>query len=122
MSGKTTVGAKAFEEAMRAEFEKTMHGVMETVNAAPQGEWIEGSEHQVHDLMVAFEQKAYEKALQMRTQAAEAAFSPSASGEAGEQSAVQRAPGTKRTDGRRTGGGAAPGIHGQGLRPPVAGG
>jgi hypothetical protein len=122
MSGKTKVETKVFEEAMRAEFEKTMRGVMEAVNAAPQGEWIEGSEHQVHDLMVAFQQKAYEKALQMRTQAAEAAFSPSASRDAGEQPAVQRMPGTKRTDGRRTGGGAAPGIHGQGIRPSVASG
>jgi hypothetical protein len=121
MSGQAKVDAKAFEEAMRAEFEKTMRGVMEAVNAAPQGEWIEGSEYQVHDLMVAFEQKAYQKALQMRTQAAEAAFSPSASGNTGEPPALQGAPGTKRADGRRKGVGAASGIHGQGIRPPVAG-
>lgn len=116
-----TVEVKAFEEAMRAEYEKAMRGVMEAVNAAPRGQWIEGSEHQVRDLMRAFQEKAYEKALQMRTQAAEAAFSPSACGSVGGSTAFQGVSGAQRADAGRSGGGASARLHGPGVGAPLAG-
>ena len=90
MNDKAVVDGRAFAEAMRAEFERTMQGVIAAVNQAPDGEWIEGSEQEVRDLMVAFQQKAYQRALQMRTQAAEAAFSPCACGDGRQGVAVQR--------------------------------
>src|SRR5271169_4754085 len=102
MNGQAGADVGAFAQAMRAEFERTMRGVMEAVNAAPPGQWIEGSEHQVRDLMVGFQQKAYEQALQMRTQAAEAAFSPSTGGNGGQALAVQGMLLAQRVDGERS--------------------
>jgi hypothetical protein len=66
----------AYVEAMRAEFEQVMRQVAEAVNQAPEGRVIDGSEEQVRDLLGDFRAKAYQTALQMRVDAAEAAFSP----------------------------------------------
>lgn len=101
MNGQMMVDPQAYERAMHSEFERTMRRVMEAVNAAPQGSWIEGSEHQVRDLMAEFQQKAYETALQMKIRAAEAAFSPSAGGDAGQAAAVQGRRRAERADDQR---------------------
>jgi len=66
----------AYVEAMRTEFERVMREVAEAVNAAPEGQVINGSEEQVRDLLGAFRAKAYETAVQMRVDATEAAFFP----------------------------------------------
>lgn len=66
----------AYVEAMRAEFERVMRGVAEAVNQAPAGQVIDASEERVRDLLGEFRAKAYQTALQMRVNAAEAAFSP----------------------------------------------
>jgi hypothetical protein len=72
---------------MQAQFKTCMEQVMQAVNAAPDGRWIEGSEVQVHTLLRQFEKQVYQTALQARVGASEtaaakapAAFSPSRPG------------------------------------------
>ncbi len=62
---------------MKLEAEEFLKDVMEAVNQAPDGEWIEGSEEQVRERFARFRTQVFEKALQARIDAAEAAFSPS---------------------------------------------
>lgn len=62
---------------MRAEMERVLSEVADAVNAAPDGKVIAASEWQVHDLMEELRRVAYEKALQMRIDSTEGAFSPS---------------------------------------------
>jgi hypothetical protein len=75
-SGK--VFAPHFAESMKLEAEQLLKDVMEAVNQAPDGSWIEGSEEQVRDRFAKFRTQVFERALQARIDAAEAAFSPSA--------------------------------------------
>jgi len=65
-------------EALKEETEKYLRLVMQAVNAAPDGRWISGSEEPVRDLAAEYRRQVFEKAVQMRVDAAEAAFSPSA--------------------------------------------
>jgi hypothetical protein len=76
------MSTEAYVEAMRAEFEQVMRRVAEAVNQAPEGQVIDASEERVRDLLGDFRAKAYETALQMRVDAAEAAFSPGGSPDA----------------------------------------
>lgn len=64
--------------AMQQEMQQYLQSVMHAVNNAPDGQWLAGSEEQVRDLSAAFRLRAFEKAVQIRVDAAEAAFSPSA--------------------------------------------
>jgi len=73
----TAVDAMTLTERMREAFEQAMHEVAQAVNAAPDGRWIEGSEDAVWETMAAFRERTYQAAVQMRTDAAEASFSPS---------------------------------------------
>jgi len=66
----------AYVEAMRADFEQVMRKVAEAVNQAPEGQVIDASEERVRDLLGEFRARAYQTAMQMRVEAAEAAFSP----------------------------------------------
>ena len=75
-SGK--VFAPHFADSMKLEAEQLLKDVMEAVNQAPDGSWIEGSEEQVRDRFAKFRTEVFERALQARIDAAEAAFSPSA--------------------------------------------
>ena len=72
------VSPQQFAESMKVEFEEFAKQVMEAVNAAPDGQWIAGSEEQVRDLCTEMRQKVFERAMQQRVDAAEAAFPPSA--------------------------------------------
>jgi len=72
------VSPQQFAESMKGEFEDFAKEVMEAVNDAPDGQWIAGSEEQVHDLCAAMRRKVFERAVQRRVDAAEAAFPPSA--------------------------------------------
>ena len=74
-------------EELEADFRTYMGQVMAAVNAAPDGRLIEGSEVQVNALMNQFRARVYERALQARIRASEAAaakapaaFSPSRRG------------------------------------------
>src|SRR5262245_10354101 len=62
---------------MRRELEETLGKVADAVNQAPPGQVISASEEVVRDLFAGLRQRAYEAALQMRVDAAEAAFPPS---------------------------------------------
>jgi hypothetical protein len=72
------VAAEKLAEAMEAEMREYLSSVMQAVNEAPDGAWIAGSEERVRDLSAEFRRKLFERAVQLRVDAAEAAFSPSA--------------------------------------------
>ena len=72
------VSPQQFADSMKQEFEEFAKNVMDAVNDAPDGKWIAGSEEQVRDLCAKMRQRVFEKALQKRVDAAEAAFPPSA--------------------------------------------
>ena len=68
----------AYIVALRAKMDAVLGQVADAINAAPDGFVIAGSERQVFDLFATLKQEAFEAGIQMRTDAAEAAFSPSA--------------------------------------------
>ncbi|MBY0524507.1 MAG: hypothetical protein K2R98_13975 [Gemmataceae bacterium] len=68
---------EAFLDAMREKMEATFRQVADAVNAAPAGYLIAGSEEKVRDLFANLRHQAFEVSLQMRVNAAEAAFPPS---------------------------------------------
>lgn len=72
------VSPEKFVEAMEEEIRQHLSSVMQAVNAAPDGAWIADSEEQVRELSAEFRRKMFERAVQMRVDAAEAAFPPSA--------------------------------------------
>ena len=78
MSQSPRVPPEQFVEAMREEVDEFLKQIVEAVNEAPDGEWISGSEEQVRDLTGAMRQRIFERAVQKRVDAAEAAFPPSA--------------------------------------------
>jgi hypothetical protein len=66
-----------FIKQMREKMEAMLGQVADAINEAPPGRIISGSEEQVRDLFADLRKQAFEKGLQMRVDAAEAAFSPS---------------------------------------------
>ncbi|MGA9566303.1 MAG: hypothetical protein WBS19_12320 [Candidatus Korobacteraceae bacterium] len=78
MSGAPKVVREEYVKEMKAAMETYLASVMEAVNQAPDGAWVAGSEEQVRDLSAEFRRQAFEQAVQMRVNAAEAAFPPSA--------------------------------------------
>lgn len=81
MSTSAQVMPEAFVNAMRPQTEQMLREVMAAVNAAPDGAWINGSEMKVRDLLGEYRRTVFEKALQMKTNAAEGAFSPGGPGQ-----------------------------------------
>ena len=71
------VPPEQFVESMKGEVEEYLKEVMETVNQAPDGAWIAGSEERVRDLSAEMRRRVFERAVQQRVDAAEAAFPPS---------------------------------------------
>ena len=72
--------------AMEQEMQQYLQSVMQAVNDAPDGAWIAGSEESVRDLSAEFRRRVFERAVQMRVDAAEAAFPPSAQSNDGQAS------------------------------------
>jgi hypothetical protein len=68
---------EAYIQAMRQRVEEMLGKVADAVNNALPGQVINGSEEQVRDLFAKLRQEAFEQAVQMRVDAAEAAFPPS---------------------------------------------
>ena len=68
----------AYREQMRAEFERALSEVADAIDEAPKGRVIRDSEERARDALDRFRQAAYEKAMQLKISAAEAAFPPSA--------------------------------------------
>jgi acyl transferase domain-containing protein len=71
------LSGEAFLVAMREKMDAAIRQVAEAINNAPEGYLISGSEEKVRDLFADLRQQAFELGLQMRVDAAEAAFSPS---------------------------------------------
>jgi hypothetical protein len=69
---------EAYREQMRSEFERVLQEVADAVDTAPQGRVIRDSEEKTRDALDRFRQIAYERAIQLKVNAAEAAFPPSA--------------------------------------------
>ena len=67
----------AYIHAMRQHVEQMLGEIADAVNGAAPGRIISDSEEKVRDLFAELRQRAYEQALQMRVDAAEAAFPPS---------------------------------------------
>ena len=63
---------------MLAEFEQTLKEVADAVDSARAGRLIRDSEEPARDAIDRFRQRLYERAVQAKMDAAEAAFSPSA--------------------------------------------
>ena len=84
MSQSPRVPPEQFVESMREEVDDFLKQIMEAVNEAPDGQWISGSEEQVRDLTGAMRQRIFERAVQRRVDAAEAAFPPSAPSDDGQ--------------------------------------
>jgi hypothetical protein len=78
MNPKPRVPPEQFVESMKEEMDQYLREVMEAVNKARDGEWIAGSEERVRDLSAAMRRRVFERAVQQRVDAAEAAFPPSA--------------------------------------------
>ena len=67
---------EALREALRDQFETLCDQVAAAVNQAPTGQVLNHSEEPVRDLLADFRQAVYQTAVQLRLDAAEAAFSP----------------------------------------------
>jgi len=68
---------EAYIQAMRRRVEEMLGEVADAVNDAAPGRVIAGSEEKVRDLFADLRREAFERAVQMRVDAAEAAFPPS---------------------------------------------
>jgi hypothetical protein len=71
------IDAKQLEKSLREEFERCLAAVVAAVDGARVGSIIDDSEEPVRVATGRLRQKIFEKAIQMKTDAAEAAFSPS---------------------------------------------
>ncbi len=67
----------ALREQLMAEFDRVVTEVADAVDDAPTGRVIRDSEEKARDSLDRFRQIVYEKALQGKINAAEAAFPPS---------------------------------------------
>jgi hypothetical protein len=63
-------------ETLRGSFENLCQQVADAVNRAPTGHVLNHSEEPVRDLLADFRHTVFQTALQLRIDAAEAAFSP----------------------------------------------
>jgi hypothetical protein len=80
-SANAKLDVEVYVRQMREKMEAYLRQVGQAVNAAPEGAWIHASEVPVRDLFAQMRQEAYETALQMRLDAAQAAFSPGGPGD-----------------------------------------
>lgn len=71
------VDPQALKAALADEFEQMADEVATAINRAGDDDVIGHSEYQVRDVMGAFRARVFERAVQMRLDAAQAAFSPS---------------------------------------------
>lgn len=100
MGTEAKITSKQLREVMSDEIRGLVEEVTGAVNEAPDGSVISGSEEAVRDAMARFREQVYQRAIQLRTEAAQAAFSPS--DRCGEQEvAAQRGAGGQPSDGER---------------------
>jgi hypothetical protein len=77
MESTPQMSRQQFIDRMRQKMEEALGRVADAVNEAAPGQIIAGSEEQVRDTFADLRRDAYEMAVQMRVDAAEAAFPPS---------------------------------------------
>jgi hypothetical protein len=87
MQSEPKLSRDEFIEQMRTKLEEALGKVADAVNEAPPGRIIAGSEEQVRDIFADLRKVAFEAALQMRVDAAEAAFPPSEGSKHGQEQA-----------------------------------
>ncbi len=87
MESTPKMSREEFIAQMRKKVEEALGKVADAINEAPPGRIISGSEEQVRDLFADLRQQAFETGLQMRVNAAEAAFPPSEGPEHGQEEA-----------------------------------
>jgi hypothetical protein len=78
MDSQPQLSADALLEQLCGKFETLCRHVADAVNQAPAGQVLNASEEKVRDLLATFRQDTYQATMQLRLQAAEAAFPPSA--------------------------------------------
>jgi hypothetical protein len=93
---------EAYEHQMRAEFERVLQEVADAVDNASQGRVIRDSEEKARDALDRFRRVAYERAVQMKVEAAEAAFPPSEQHDNREEETAQRETACQPADRQRT--------------------
>ena len=71
------IDAEKLKELLQNEFEQCIADVTQAVNDGRAGSVIDDSEEPVRQAAARFRQQLFEKAIQMKTDAAQAAFSPS---------------------------------------------
>ena len=71
------INAEKLKELMLNEFERCIADVTQAVNDGRAGSVIDDSEESVSKVTSRFRQQVFERAIQMKTEAADAAFSPS---------------------------------------------
>lgn len=71
-----SLSPEALREALRDQFEALCDQVAAAVNQAPTGQVLNHSEEPVRNLLADFRAAVYQTAVQLRIDAAEAAFSP----------------------------------------------
>ena len=77
MNSTPQMSRQEFIDRMRQKVEEALGRVADAINEAPPGQVIAGSEEPVRDLFADLRRDAYEMAVQMRVDAAAAAFPPS---------------------------------------------
>lgn len=78
MSTNPQLSGEQLINQLQARFEQLCRDVAQAVNQAPAGQVINASEEKVRDLLAQFRQTTYQNAVQLRLDAAQAAFPPSA--------------------------------------------
>ncbi len=73
------IDGKQLAKSLREDVERCIDAVVRAVNGARVGAIIDDSEEPVRQATAQLRQKIFERAIQMKADAAEAAFSPSAS-------------------------------------------
>jgi hypothetical protein len=74
MDSQPELSAQALLDQLRGRFEELCSGVAAAVNRAPAGAVINASEEKVRDLLADFRLATYQAAVQLRLEAAQAAF------------------------------------------------
>ena len=90
-----------YRNELRAEFERVIQEVSDAVDNAPTGRIIRDSEEKARDALDRFRKVAYEKAIQLKVNAAEAAFSPSGQRSDGQEKTEQRTAAYEHVDDQR---------------------
>jgi hypothetical protein len=87
MESTPKMSREEFIDQMRKKVEEALGRVADAINDAPPGHIISGSEEQVRDVFADLRQQVFEAGLQMRANAAEAAFPPSEGPDHGQEEA-----------------------------------